>query len=465
MTDELLIERIRDAMHAEVEGLQPPAEVVQGVLAVRPGRRLGLSWLTPALAVAVAAVVAVVAVTSLGRRAPASRGTLSPVPVAARRLVSRLAVLRRPQRRPDVLPRWAVQQTESLSHQAKVIAGLSRLVGSVHLGQYGNARVYLVVETPPRFPVHRKHPGYPLLSPRLGDVASIAFVGAFREEAAINGPTVAAGAQGTAATPRGLTAAPSQVSYLWGTVAGIVPDGVTRVKWVFGGPGTGTPQLVVWPRVRDNVAIGRLPVLGRVLRGATWYTRSGRVLTRFSRSEAVAQQLTLEHLDRLPVAPALVRHFAMLRTRTDLARGVDGIHRGEGIPLVQPNTDELNLSQARFVPLLSAPRLSGTRAGLWVVPGSRGVSLLMDGQNVSTTGSVASALHGSLFVVSGDGKIGKTIEGLVPDGNPTVSVTLPHGASLVTRVTDNVYSMSVPANALALVVRDAAGQIVRFRLS
>jgi len=466
MTDEVLIERIRDAMHAEVEGLQAPAEVVQGVLAVRPGRRLGLSWLTPALAVAVAAIVAVVAVTSLGHRAPASRGTLSPVPVAARRLVSRLAVLRRPQRRPDVLPGWAVQQTESLSHQAKLIAGLSRLVGSVHLGQYGNARVYLVVETPPRFPVHRKRPGAPLLNPRLGDVASIAYVGPFREEAAINGPTVAAGGDQVAATARGLTADPGQVSDLWGAVASIVPDGVTRVKWVFTRLGTasGLPPITLWPRVRGNVAIGRLaPTLQAYLSSAVWYDPDGRVRESFGSSTGASASVrkfkqALETSGHQPVAPVLIRHFRVLRTASGHSRA-PGLSDAAVASLIEPNPVDLNIYTARFV------AYAGTPAKLFVIPGSQGMALRSNGPLVGqATGGLTTALSGSLFI-EGAGLSGhRTIDGLAPDGNSAVSVLLPGGGVRTARVLDNVYSITVPADARSVVLQNASGRIVRFRL-
>jgi hypothetical protein len=461
MSDEVLIEELRTAMRSEVENIEVAPAVLAHVLESPPRRRLGLGWLMPALAVGVAAIVAVVAVTSLTHSA-ARHGTSARVPSAARGLVSRLAVLRRRQRPGDVLPHWAVRETESLTHSARVIGGLSRLVGAVHMGQYGRARVYLVVQRPPRFPLHSNHPEPPFLNPRLGDQATIAFVGAFREEAAINGPTVAAGGQTVAATRRGSTADPGQFTDLWGAVASIVPDGVAHVKWVFGTEvaGNRAPTVTVWPRVRDSVAVGRVPASLQIyMRTAIWYGADGRVISTFgiSSPSANARRLgrALQASGHHRVAPALLQHFAVLRTNS---RDVPGLRRAQAAALIEPNPLGLNIDRRRFVD--RAP------AAAFVIPGTQGIALrwVSPGVGQAEVGTSV-ALSGSLFLegprISGH----RTVIGLAPDGNREVRVLLRNGRNLVAPVVNNVYTIVVPASARTVILKNASGRTVRLRLA
>jgi hypothetical protein len=449
MSDELLIERIREAMRAEVADLVVPGDLVARVTARR--RMPALGWLAPALAVAIAALVAVVAVTSLSHRpAPAPAGTAS-IPRAARGLAAHLAVLRRPQRPADVLPRWAVRETESLTDQARVIGGLSRLVGSVDMGKYGSAKVYLIVQVPPRFPVHRKRPGPPLLSPRLGDAASIAFLGPFREEAAINGPTVAAGGDQVAAIAHGLTADPGQVTRLWGAVASIVPDGVARVTWVFGGAGTGHRQFTVHPRVRDNVAIGRERVNGSPLTSAVWYARDGRVIGSFGEVSGPAAG----------IAPLLVKRFGIVRSRPRPAEASAAVSSA----LSHGNPYGLIAAQARLV---SWPQGSGRVTRIWVIPGRHGIGLQVgDSGAFGAVGLLgpATPLTGSMFMQASAGSGLETITGLVPDGYRSATVLLKGGGSNGAPVVDNVYSLTVPSQeAKSLVIRGPKRKAVRYAL-
>jgi len=70
---------------------------------------------------------------------------------------------------------------------------------------------------------------------------------------------------------------------------GVVPDGVTRVKWELDNPGQRTPTSV-YPRVQGNVAIAPWTPAPRstslindqFLTGATWYGADGRVIAHFS---------------------------------------------------------------------------------------------------------------------------------------------------------------------------------------
>lgn len=460
MSDEVLIEELRTAMRAEVQDIEVPPGVVAHVLESSHRPRLGLGWLMPAVAIGVAVIVAVVAVTSLTHRSPGSHAASS-VPVAARGLASRLAVLRRPQRPSDVLPGWAVRETESLTHNAQVVRGLSRLVGAVDLGADGKAHVYLVVQKPPRFPVHCKRPCRPVLKASLGDDASIAFVGRFREEAAINGPTVAAGGDELAATRHGLTGDARQSTNLWGAVASIVPDGVTRVQWVFTQSGSGSKPLTVWPKVHGNVALAKVPTRRQVfLSSVAWYGAHGRVIASFGASSGPAVRArkfkqALETGLHQRIAPALLKHFAVL----------GGPHASRGLSfaqvasLIEPNPLGLNTRGERFVVDPSGP------AKVFVVPGTQGIALYYLSPIVGQAeDGTSGALDGSL-VTEGPRIAGKrTIIGLAPDGNRVVRVLLAHGRSRRVEVVDNVYAATVPASVRTVILKNADGHTVRLRV-
>lgn len=464
MNDELLIQTIRRAMRDEVAELHVPPQILSEVMASPPRqrRRAPLGWVMPTLAAAAAVAVSVVAVTSLTHRRLAPQGGSAPasIPVAARGLASRLAVLRRPQRPADRLPAWAVRETESLLQNGRVIGGLSRRVGAVHLGQYGSARVYLVVHRPPRFPIHRMHVGPPLLNPRLGDQATIAFVGPFREEAAINGPTVAAGGQQVAATSHGLIGNPGEFSALWGAVASIVPDGVWRVKWVFQTPNGPSRRITVWPHLHANVAIGKLPPrLQFFMRGAVWYGAHGQVIAAFGTStgpslKAQNFKRALEASLHQRVDSALLRHFALLRTT---GRGGPRLTEADAYGLLEPNPLDLNLRRARFV--------DHSPGAAFVVPGRQGMAIRsvrpMVGQAEAGT---SVALAGGLFIESPRVADRRTIIGVAPDGNRTVTVLLRGGGRRSARVVDNVYAIVVPPTARTLVIKNSSGRTVRLRI-
>ncbi|HWD66309.1 MAG TPA: hypothetical protein VG405_14180 [Solirubrobacteraceae bacterium] len=462
MSDEVLIEEIRTAMRAEVDALEVPSAVVTRVLAAPPRSRLTLGWLMPALAVGVAAIVAVLAVTSLGHQRAVPHGAFSRIPVAARGLASQLGVLRRAQTQADVLPRWAVRETESLSQGGRVIGRLSRLVGAVHLGRYGRARVYLVVHTAQPTPLHPNHPEPPFLNPRLGDQATIAYVGPFREEAAINGPTVAAGGELLAATGHGLTAGPRQFNDLWGAVTSIVPDGVVRVKWVFDDVGAKPRHLTVWPSVRDNIALGRVPPRSQVyMSRAVWFGANGREIASFATPGRAAQARRLRRAvaasAKEPIASALVRHFALLRGSP--TNDASGLSPAQVASLIEPNPLGLNIDQEQYVVYSPAP------AKLFVIPGAQGVALSylspMVGQ---AAGATSDALGGSMFVVGPRISGHRMVIGLAPDGNRTVRVRLPGGHDRLVPVVDNVYAASVPIAARWMFLKNAAGRTVRLSL-
>jgi hypothetical protein len=73
-----------------------------------------------------------------------------------------------------------------------------------------------------------------------------------------------------------------------GVRVGVVPDGVARVRWVFGPAPKGLLQrdhsqrrtaspLIVYPQIENNVAVAKAPGFEQ-LSTATWYDRYGRVI-------------------------------------------------------------------------------------------------------------------------------------------------------------------------------------------
>lgn len=58
-----------------------------------------------------------------------------------------------------------------------------------------------------------------------------------------------------------------------------------------------------------------------------------------------------------------------------------------------------------------------------------------------------------------------TLSGLVPDGNPTITLVLANGARTRVAVIDNVYEATVPGQVVAVILRTTAGHIQRHGLT
>jgi hypothetical protein len=231
---------------------------------------------------------------------------------------------------------------------------------------------------------------------------------------------------------------------------GVVPDGVTRVKWVV------TEDVAVYPKVENNVAV---PKASRVrgLLGATWYGSDGRVVasySRFAQQRADAARALAESA-RQPIAPALTGHFALLRRPIPPPAAIKRLPERIALTITRQGYG-LNVTQARFVPYPGTP-------GLWVIPGASGVSMaeLSGGGGGGGNVPVAIALGGGMITTSCCAPAGRTVWGLVPDGNPTVSAVLADGRSKTIRVIDNVYS--VTGNVTAILARDAIGRRVTIK--
>jgi hypothetical protein len=228
-----------------------------------------------AIAVLVALAVAAGAL-SLGHRSQPSRSAAAPIPGTAR-LLNRLAVLRRPQTAADRSLRasqvrnFEVQNFNGGDGQ-QLVGSLTRLAQTVQTPR-GTTRIYLIVETP--VPGHDRIP--PGVGPRLGDQVSVLFTGA--------GGSGAGGTQ-----PAGNLTDPRDVGLNGVVNEGIVPDGVTRVRWVYRGLGQYLrDRVTIVPTVRNNIAASRVVRSQGLLVTATWYGRNGRVIAYYNTATSAAR--------------------------------------------------------------------------------------------------------------------------------------------------------------------------------
>lgn len=383
------------------------------------------------------------------------------VPPAARQLAAELAVLRRPQTGADrSLPAGVLH--------GEIVPGLTRLVATARAGTEDDVRVFLVVfglGPCSRFTGHLSP-----TSPKGGD--RVALVTLPSNGIAGHRGTWSFGMSFSAAELKRFAVVPTG----FGVASSVVPDGVSRVKWVFHRyrPGKKPAQLVtVYPEVRNNVAA--TPVgLYEVQPSATWQLANGQILTSADESANLPECRSPMVVPGAthPVAAWLKQYFAVFRTpRLTRPMAIDPLEFREAFTWQRLG---LNFAQARFV--ATGTGLLGAKPGVWVVPGSRGVCLLDAVGNgmCAPRAGYPDRLYGSVqwpapesggFRVSSRDLHGKNMySGLVPDGNRTVSVVLADGTVKTVRVVDNVYSITVRGRAIAVIDVDAAGHPRRFPL-
>lgn len=420
----------------------------------RPSVRFRLGRLAAAASILV--VVAVVAV-FLGIRGsnpsiPSGSGTtsirVSPVPAgtpaAARFVVARMAVLRRPQTVRDRLPASVSEQLGNAPVRSSIIPSLTRLAATVKLGSgpLESFSIYVIVEPQSR--------GYPEIATALV-VAHEA-----RNRYLVTPPEVVDAL--TAIDTRGLTpeAVATDNSYAlcrssWcgseplpggkGVTVAVVPDGVTRVKWVFGSLRRGKP-LTIYPRVENNLAISTtVPATGGPLQ-ATWYDADGRIVKPIPVVQPPAR--------RLPLPAALVRSFSAFRGLTsNQGRFITNLD-GQRLYVV-PQTKQTCLIEKRPAVTGRLPGAAGrrTRSG-----GGGGGGCVPNGM----------ALEGN-FTLGLFGPKGETLIGVAPNGNPTVRLTLADRSSEVVRVSQNVYIAKTSKQFTSVTLKDANGALRTWRTS
>jgi hypothetical protein len=173
----------------------------------------------------------------------------------------------------------------------------------------------------------------------------------------------------------GLTIANTGVNPNIGVTVGIVPDGVTRVKWVFTGAAFGVPRphpITVIPQIRNNVAVAAVVPGEGPLARATWYGPVGQVIDAANagaQARQALQQIRSVNASRSrAIAPFLVAHFSLFRSVPADDPAHDWRLPTPGTGAGYEGEMGLNYWQSRYVP--SVTGLDGR--GLWITPGTRG---------------------------------------------------------------------------------------------
>jgi hypothetical protein len=495
-SDEQLIETIRASLNEEVSELYPPADLLprlQRAPASRPllGRRLlsNPGGVVAMLVSAAVVAVVVVAFASVGHggSGPSGISTLpAGTPARARALVARMALLRRPQTPADRLPASLIAQFRSRRPPSiglgfRIIPALTRLAATIHTGSgpLSSVDIYLVVGALPGVsvdivtalavagpPAHPYLLGYPEV---VDDQTAIATGGLT--------PTAvgSAGQFKLEARKTSTVTAPTGQS---GVNVSVVPDGVTRVKWVFGGVSAralramcgctkrfaSTPAVTVYPEIKNNIAVAKA-TSSAGLSAATWYGPDGQVIGAQSRiaQQDAEQARAVAASERDPIASALIEHFAIFRRPVPPPATIQQPPMRLAVAAIgnygygQDNGYRLNVAQARLVPY------PGT-TGFWVIPGSRGLGMANAnyGGGASPLAGPGSALSGGMIGTS-FGSNGETLHGLAPDGNPTVTVVFAGGATRTVPVIDNVYSITLHPQAVSVIMKDAAGRPISIK--
>jgi hypothetical protein len=378
--------------------LEPTDAQVAGVLQrvatdatrLRRARRWrpAVSWSATAivLAATAAVVIGVAAVALVGHR---GRGESEPANrIGASELVSRLAVLRRPQTAAD---RSLPQHLHLASGEGlgAIVPGLTRLVATLP-----NARIFMVVNEPAP-PTHGRLA--PLWSPRFGDLVSLIALTPSGNIETTGRPAVD--------LTNGLTPAKISISHRFrsGYVIGIVPDGVIRVRW----GAQDRPHGAVHessPRVTDNIVVARSVAVGGIVTSVKWYgpgghrvPTSGRALLGAIAAQQAPMRAAVIRQDRRSAtrpAAALLQHLPIFGSTTETRRGVSA----NGIRVFRPTLSSLpfgvlELTEAGEVPFLDPEQMrevithSGAR--FWIVPGAHTVNDAQISRSLSPYGGGA----------------------------------------------------------------------------
>jgi hypothetical protein len=310
VTDEQLVELLSTTMKLATDDVFPRPGLL-GNAAVRRPRRI--SWPSPgglaaALAASGAVAIAVLAVALLGHgRAPDAGGPIglpsatTPPATTLAGLRSELGILRRSQRPADRLPAWQVaaaqlQRCSNCLTVGTLMPGQTRLLTTIRrsradVSERARERIYLVLGTVPRswrdsIASGWRQPG------GSGAGLHLSLVG-MTESRTPGSQPVDTLLNYTRQSMPAATLTPRDVLITSAETVGVVPDGVTRVRWELANPGQRRPA-VVHPRLRGNVATApwsRAPRSTRLLNeqwlvGATWYGADGRVVASFHQSLA-----------------------------------------------------------------------------------------------------------------------------------------------------------------------------------
>jgi hypothetical protein len=439
------------ALHAQVETavrleIQREANrpaVARG-RATRRGHRSTFGALATALSVLIAVAIAAIAITlpSHGRRPTQSGGSTTG------QLIAKLAVLRRPQTRADLLPK-RLHIRSPLSPPGRVIPRLTRLVRALP-----DARLYLVVTTWSRDS---------LWSPRLGDQVSIVTVRGRH-------------AAGTVPIPAADLTNANEVSMISPTdqqlpttpglyYVGIVPDGVAHVRWTFAN-NQFQPGADLDATVADNVvAVKAQPDIGPPPLRAAWYGPGGQHVATSNQALLTAQSardttqktqligIVREHPNHAD--PSLLAAFAVFAVTSST-----GVKTAAGDIISRPPLSALPLNLLRGYARPGGPPqlqldfdqvrqvITPSGAHVYVIPGSHGLCLVSiesspfpDGFGASSGGS-CNTLPGveSRGISFSNGSLGisRTYE-IVPKTIHSITIRNTHGTRTTIPVPDGIY--------------------------
>ncbi len=428
-------------------------------------RRRFHRWLprVPAGGVAVAlstlctVTVAAVALVALGHRAPrAPRSPGSRAPVSsARTLEAVLGVLRRSQTAAD--RSYPVDSSfRGRQGPTQVIPRLTRLVATITTPTAGRVRVFLIVSRLLTEAFALRRGSY---------VVSVVTIAGHSESYGATERLTAATLQAPGKVASGLFTSPTGLNPNRGVTASIVPDGVARVKWIFSGARIGIlhPRKVTnYPQVANNVAVAAIRPGDGPLASATWYGAGGQVIASAPAGTQAQQQLqrirSVNASRNNTVAHSLLAHYALFRSVP-----ADDLAHDTALPTPGTNGGyvgamRLNYWQTRYVP--SVTGLDGH--GLWITPGTRGLCI----SDRQTSGCEMLNSRDSTGIIGAAATFGgahqETISGLVPDGNPTVTLVLASGARKTVPVVDyNVYEATVSGHVVAIIAHNTSGRIER----
>lgn len=204
-----------------------------------------------------------------------------------RQLLDHFAVLRRPQTAAD--RSWAPGQRSNPKTLRQVIPSLTRLATTID-----GKRIFLTVER-----VLLARPGHPA---RHGYFMVMQFVGPYGSS---SGAPYDQNVGDYTITPLPFATGPTGPS----PSISIVPDGITRVRWVLQCPRPGTSVIVgpppghaatctgprsetVYPALHDNIAAANVPNdMARAAATVTWYDATGKAVLVWSQSNRREQNL------------------------------------------------------------------------------------------------------------------------------------------------------------------------------
>lgn len=373
------------------------------------------------------------------------RGQQQSSAAPAQALISKLAVLRRPQTPADVLP----AHLHLADPNGVIIPSLTRLVAVLP-----GAKLFLVVTTPAgRSP--------PFWSPKLGDQVAIVAVTAqgSTESVAIPAADLTSADELMQAGVTGQRRVELRDAY---DVA-IVPDGVARVRWTFANDSY-NPGRVVNTQVTNNVAVVRLERSTGMLLRATWYGADGSVIPtsdRAQRSAIAARQAVMRARDlrqdaryAYRAAPALLADFAVFAVNSR-----SGVRTAAGNIISHPRLASLPLPILNITSPNQPPQLDPedmrqvtTRSGarLWIIPGQRGLCVaeldpprlpsgLSSGAGEGCSGTLAKAeSHGAGLSSGRPGGLTTTYQ-VLPKTIPTITIRTSRGTRKTIHPPDGVY--------------------------